>query len=361
MKYLIISLTFGILFSSTSQAQRKYFQTFDDCLLLKTSISNSSLNLSLSPRSNGLTKFSKLIWYRPSVQNTIGIGLGFKDLALHFNFKLRQNATIEARQGNSKYSDLQIHSYGKKLGYDIYYQTYKGYYIENLDNFVNGLFSGNQLQQRDDLRLKNFSTNVFYVFNPQKFSYRSAFVLDEKQLRSGGSFILTGSLGYFQVSADSSIVPSNTDIAFHSKAHFNQVDFYTLAVTPGYAHNFVFPKGFYFSVGVSGLIGLQYHEGHAEEYANKGFHYFLKGIFKSSLGYNVEKWVAGISLTTDIQGMNTEFVQFRTNNLNISLFLARRIRVKWMKGKKSFLEFLSKKRNRAPRSSHSLTPVGYRK
>ncbi|MEO1655122.1 MAG: DUF4421 family protein [Bacteroidota bacterium] len=302
--------------------------------------------MSISPRENGLTRFFKPIWYRPSVQNMVGIGVGFKDLAINVNFKLRQNSAISARQGSSAYTNIHVHSYGRKLGYDIYYQKYRGYFIENLGNFVNGLFSGEELQQRDDLRLRNISTNVYYVFNPDRFSYRSAFVLDERQTRSGGSFILTGSLGYFKASADSSFIPPDTDIEFDPRAHFYNADFYTFAVSPGYAHNFIFWKNCYFSGGISGMIGLQYQQAQADNFRTKGVNYFLKGIVRSSLGYNAQKWVAGISMTMDIQGLNTEFMQFRSNNLDLGIFFAYRIKTRWMKGKTTFFGFLKKKKDK---------------
>ena len=342
MRYLFVFI--WILLSFSTYAQRDNFETFDDYILIKTSLHNSSLNLSLSPRKNGVTNFFKPIWYRPSVQNIMGFGVSFKGLSLSYNFKLRQNAKINARQGTSAFSNLQIHSFGKKLGFDVYFQNYQGYFIENFNNFVSSLFSGDQLQQRDDLRLKNISANVFYIFKPEKFSYRSAFGFHERQLKSGGSFILTGSLGYFDAKADSSFIPSDTEIEFHPDAFFNRADFYTFAVSPGYGYHIAFPRGFYATLGVSGMLGLQYHEAYTETGADKGFNYFLKGIARASVGYHVRKWVAGISLSTDIQGMNTKFVQLRSNNLDISVFLAHRIKTRWMKGKKSFFDFLKKKK-----------------
>lgn len=49
----------------------------------------------------------------------------------------------------------------KKLTYDVYYQDYQGYFIENIKN----RFAGIALEQRDDIRLKNIAANVSYVFN----------------------------------------------------------------------------------------------------------------------------------------------------------------------------------------------------
>ncbi len=344
MKNLVFLLCIWTASPLLAQKDSSYIETFDDYLVVKASVHNSTLNFALSPRVNGLTQYLKPFWYRPGVQNIVGVGASFKGLSLNLSFKLRQNRMIRNRQGESDYFNFQIHSYGHKFGYDIYYQKYKGYFISNFDNFFTDFFAGDPLQRRDDLTLRNLSTNVYYIFNPEKFSSRSSFVLDERQVRSGGSFILMGSLGYFRASADSSIVPPDNDLNFRSEAFFNATGFYTLSASPGYAFTIVLPKGFYFSVGASGMVGMQYFEGEGENLSDQGFNYFLKGVGKSSLGYNKEKWVVGVSLCADIQGMNTRHVQFRTNNLDIGFFVAHRIKTNWLKGKKSVFDFLKKKK-----------------
>ncbi|MDX2301591.1 MAG: DUF4421 family protein [Microscillaceae bacterium] len=327
----------------STKYQRKNFETFNDYILLRASLHNNSLNLSLSPRENGITQYLKPIWYRPSVQNNLGFGISFKGLSLSYSFKLRQNSLISARQGKSQYQNIQIHSFGKKLGYDIYYQDYKGYFISSLNDFFNRLFNAVPLERRDDLRLRNIGANVQYIFSPHKFSYRSAFVFDERQTKSGGSFTLTGSLAYFRAAADSSFIPTDKT-EFDPKAHFSKAEFYTFTAAPGYAYNIIFPKGFYISLAASGMVGLQYFEARSDQLSDDGLSYLLKGIGRASIGYHVRKWVTGIAISADIQGMNTKYVQFRSNNLDLSVFLAYRIKTGWMKDKKSFFEIFKKKK-----------------
>jgi hypothetical protein len=151
-----------------AKAQER-FQTFEDYFLIKIGATNCSLNFTLSPRINGIAQFHKPIWYRLSVKNSIGVSVQFKDLALSYGFKLGQHELLKNRQGKSEYSDLQIHSLGKRIGYDFYYQRYKGYFIENLDNLLNGLLSGDSLQRRDDIVLSNISANFFMCLGQTGF------------------------------------------------------------------------------------------------------------------------------------------------------------------------------------------------
>lgn len=338
-----ITFLFVTILSFQGSAQEESIEGFEDYFLVKTEINNRSLHFSIFPRSDGKTLNEKII-YSPSVSNTFGIGANFKRFGLSFNFKLSQDSELKNRQGESDYLDFQFRSFGKKLGFDVYYQNYQGYFISNPNEVFLNFDNSGTLPRRDDLRIQNISTNIFYVFNSDRFSYRAAFVHDERQVKSAGSFILTGSLGYFHASADSSFIPPNTNIEFQPTAFFNTSDFYTLALTPGYACNLIFFKNFYLNLGLSALLGLQYQEVKSDILNETGFNPFFKGIFRTGLGYNGKTWVTGLSLSGDIQAFTMDFVQYNSTNLNISLFLAYRIKTNLMKGKKTFFDLLKKKK-----------------
>ncbi len=349
---IILRLTLLLsLIQFSALAQSEYIETFEDYFLIKAGITNRSLNLNLSPRLNGITQFNKRLWYRPAVQDVLNVGVRFKGLALSYGFKVAPHPLLESRQGESKYTDIKVVSFGRKLGYDVYYQDYKSYFISDLNiknatNLVNSIFSGDQLQRRDDLRLQNFAANVYYVFNNDEFSYRTAFVLDERQVKSAGSFLLTGSLANTRISADSSFVIRNDSLGFRPEGYFKTADFYTIAVTPGYAYNLVSPKNFYLTLGVSALAGVMYYDGkNDEQISTTGVNYFLKGMAKASAGYHGEKWIVGASFAADVQGLNTKYVQFRTGVFDLSVFVAYRIKTSWMAGKKSLFEKKEKNNN----------------
>lgn len=332
------------------EGQNSNVETFEDYFLVRVGLTNRSLNFNLSPRQNGFTQYFKRLWYRPGVQNTLGVGVRFKGLGLSYSFKLAQHPLMRARTGESKYFDLRINSFSHKYGYDVYYQDYKSYFISNLDissinGFVNSafsVFSGDTLLRRDDMHLQNLSANFFYIFNDERFSFRSAFVLDERQLESAGSFLLTGSFGWTSASADSSFIPRYDTLGFRPEAYYRTMDFYTLAFTPGYAFNWVHPKGYYLTCGVSSMVGLLYYQGVAETTQINNWSYFIKGIGRASVGYHGKRWIVGASLSGDLQANNTRFVQYRTSILDLKGIIAYRFPVNWLKGRKSLIQFKKK-------------------
>lgn len=340
---LFLVMPFMAESQDSDSARAQNIKTYPDYFLFKGGVSNRSLNLLLFPRENGITQFFDPVLYRPSVQNTISVGAGFKGFAVAVGFKLAQNPLVKVKQGESTYFDFRINSLGKKVGYDINVQEYRSYFINDLNDLFNNLLSGTTQRRRDDMQLKNYSANVFYTFNSDEFSYRAAFVHDERQLKSAGSFILSASLGYIEAKGDSSLVPTDTDIDFDPRAYYSDAQFYTCAITPGYAYTWASPKGLYVSMGASGMIGLHYFEAIAERLQEDGFNYFLKGIIRASAGYNGDKWIVRVAGSSDIQGLNTRLIQYQINNLDVSFFLGYRLKTNWMSGQESFFDFLKKK------------------
>ena len=120
---LFLVLSFLLNFNIYAQ-ENEYFETYDDYILLKSNANNQTLNLLLAPRINGITQYLQRIWYSPTVQNTLGIGVKFKNISLSYSFKLSHSNLVENTLGTSKYSDIQLHSYSKWYGYDGYYQKF---------------------------------------------------------------------------------------------------------------------------------------------------------------------------------------------------------------------------------------------
>ncbi len=334
-------------------SQSDYLQTYDDYILVKTSIVNRSLNLNISPRENGTTKYLKRLWYRPNVRSTVGLGVRFKGLGVSYSFKAIKDPLINDITEESKYTDIRVNSLGKKIGYDINYQDYQGYFKSNFDiNGFQNLFSSirnlgrqDSVFTRNDLRLRNYSANIYYIFRPERFSYRAAFVFDERQLYSGGSFILTSSIGLLKINADSTITFDGTGIDFHPSVSYSDMNSFTFSVIPGYAYNLIFKEKFYASMGASALIGFMFLNGKTSTSENTRASYFLKGIIRSSLGYHADSWILGMAFTGDFQGINTKYAQYRTSIFELSVFVAHRLLINWRKGKKTLFD-INKRSNK---------------
>lgn len=328
------------------ECQSENIKTYDDYILVRSGITNRSLNLNISPRENGFTQYFKRLWYRPNVNSALGIGVRFKGIGLSYSFKIIGDPLVSRLTKKSKHTDIRVNSLGRRIGYDINYQDYQGYFRSNFDiNGFSNLFRSiknlgkqDSVFTRDDLRVRNYSANVYYIFTPERFSYRAAFVFDERQLKSGGSFLVNGAINLTRVNAGSSILPNNIEIDFDPSVLYSDINFYTLSIAPGYAYNFIYKEKFYTSLGVSAMAGLAFFEGRKDTNNSSFLRPSLNGVARLSLGYHGPLWIIGTSLTGDFKAVNLPSAQFRTSVLELSFFVARRIPTRWMKGKKSFFE-----------------------
>jgi hypothetical protein len=320
------------LLALPSLAQNNYIKAYDDDIIAKTFVNNRGLGIRLSPKGQ-----REHLSYQPNVIATLGVGAVFKRVAVNVGFRLAeespQHQLRQQQRGDSRYFDLQINRFGRKIGFDIYYQDYKGYYLSNPED-VYGSWRSEVYPHRPDIDLFNFSANVYYVFNNEKFSYRATHVHDEQQNRSAGSFILTGAFAYSELFADSSLVPPVLQPRYGPG--FSQGAFYGLSLVPGYAHTFVVKK-FYFNLSGSAGFGLQRSRYHlSDEPTRRGLSPFAKFIGRSALGYNGDRFFTGLTFYIDTQTVKLGQLMYGTNITSASLLFGYRFHTKWLKGKKLF-------------------------
>ncbi|NDV60677.1 DUF4421 domain-containing protein [Bacteroides sp. 519] len=227
----------------------------------------------------------KEIDYHPN--NPVGIGLGVQ----YKNYSLSGGMTFDAfrnkKKGKTQSLDFQYHYYGRKFIADIFFQRYKGFYVE--EQAEDG--KKETIILHPDISLIQYGVNGQYVFNHKKFSYRAAFNQQEKQLKSTGSFQLGGGFYYNRISGDGTLVIND----------HNQVSGYQLSISGGYVHTFVIKKNYFVSLAFSAGVSLGTER--------------LEDFFKSidvipnmypriSLGYNGDSWSVAINAVVNRIGVS---------------------------------------------------------
>lgn len=237
----------------------------------------------------------RILTFEPNESINIGLRLMHKWLGLAFSYGPK-NMQAD-KKGNTDYINFQLNSYGKKLGFDLYYTDYNGYYLENYRKFpVLDSIYGDIFPQRPDISTLSIGGNFYYLFNHKKYSYRSTFIQNEIQKKSAGSFLMSGSFSYFNIRGDSTIIPSSIRRYYESRSQFKNGDFYSFSLMPGYAHTFVIAHRFYFTASVTGGITAQY-----QQYSTEGRElvekmvYIPRAMSRVGLGYNGQRFYGGLS------------------------------------------------------------------
>jgi hypothetical protein len=203
-KYLLVfilicsgSLT---LIAQNSSDSTAYIIDYSDRLLLRIYTITKSNTLTINNTSVG-----KSLVLEPNGQTNIGLGFNYKGFGLGLAFGLPKSANSNDKYGKTKRIDIQGSIYGKKIGGDGFFQLYEGYYNSNPKEFID--WTDDSFPQNPTMRILSLGVSSFYLFNAKNYSYRAAFVRDEVQKRSAGSFLLGVFANYDDATTENGFVP----------------------------------------------------------------------------------------------------------------------------------------------------------
>jgi hypothetical protein len=243
--------------------------------------------------------FSPWIKYRTNDRLSLGIGYTYSFMTLNFSVPFPFINTDDDIYGESRYLDLQAHTYFRNFIVDFYLQFNKGYYLSNPEDVYPLYRVSQEFSQRGDLRTNVLGLNIQYLFNSQKYSYKAAFVQNEFQKRSAGTPLL-GLEGYWVLGmADSVLVSGDIPpVGFNGDREFNQVDMLNIGVNGGYAYTFVWRESLYISLSSSFGISLGRNALHYTPTSTSSVSKYTLGLTNSmlvSLGYNNNRYYVGLS------------------------------------------------------------------
>ncbi len=226
----------------------QYFAEYSELLALRI-YSNTKWNTLDIIRNE-----QKLI-LKPNVRTSLGLGFNYKSYGLALAVGIPNGSESNRRYGQTKRFDVQANVYGEKVGFDGFFQIYRGYYNSNPQEFVD--WDSDEFPKIPDMRVLSAGVNAFRIFNSDKFSYKSAFVRNQVQLKSAGSFTL-GIFGHLDL-ADSENGLKPKEIPDSLLTEFDLKSFNTLAIgiTIGYLYTWVISDHFFINVGVTPGFGNQ--------------------------------------------------------------------------------------------------------
>lgn len=185
--------------------------------------------------------------FRATPHQTLSVSphFGWRWLVLGYGINLTGN--------NSRLSTTKLSFYPRPFGGDLCYQRNKGDFFHN-GRLVPGCSS------------TLITLHPFYVFNRRRFAYSAGLAQGSPQIQSAGSWFL--GLRYdYQKTCFGNDDPSNglTLLTYHDlQAH-------CLAVTTGYAYNWVFAPQWLLTAGLQPSLGVSlYREGDARNLTARG-------------------------------------------------------------------------------------------
>jgi Domain of unknown function (DUF4421) len=272
-----------------------YIQDFTNLLTVRTY--GISKQQAFRVRATGL---QSPLDYQPNVAAGIGVGFNYKWLGIGIALQLPEDPS-KTTKGTTEQLDIQLLSYNRKNGFDLYFQNYRGFYLANTTSQLGPAYP-TEYYLRPDLRTTAYGGNFYYFFNHDRFSYRGAFVQNERQLKTASSWVLLGNLASYRVQADSAFVPQTLHETVRASGgqRYTDVQFLQVGGLGGYAVTFVAKQQFYVSLSaLVGLAAVNYAADSLGTPLGEGWRLSGRGNFRAGLGYNGPVWFGGISVVAD--------------------------------------------------------------
>lgn len=256
--------------------------------------------------------------YRPNTTLNMGVGATYKwatlNLAYGFGF-LNPNHG----RGDTRYLDLQFHSYGRKISIDLVGSFYTGFYLTPKGKAME---SPTEYYVRPDIKVNAGGVTVQYIFNHREFSYRAAFLQNEWQKKSAGSFLAGLDIYTGSIQGDSSLVPTAIDREAAATS-LNEMRFFELGPSVGYAYTYVFKKHFFVTGAGSVSLSTGFNTFYDREGKTRASGLTPNTLFKIFGGYNSSTWAVSLLYISNVQSLardsNERVIHLNTGNVRLNL------------------------------------------
>ncbi len=283
---------------------------------------NKIYNFSIVNKESG-----QMLDFRPNSATKMGLGFNYKWLGLGVAFNIPWAKNDDDIYGHTQRIDLQINIFARSFGFDMSAQYYKGYYIANPNDYMN--WDKKQYPLLEDLITLSTELSGYYFTNHKKFSYRAAFVRNEIQKKSAGSFIIGGYLRSDISTSPGGYIPDEFPDEYKDTFDISGFSSVNIGITAGYTYTLVFLKNFFINMSLVPGIGYKrsvMYDNNNELYRNDGASMRLVG--RIALGYEHPEFFLGITSISTSNSISYDNVIASSSNSKFRFFVGKRFNCK---------------------------------
>ena len=253
------------------------------------------------------TPTTQQITFSPNPHNKLGFYFGWRWIFLGWSFNVDDIYRKTSRKNKGTEFDLSLNS--SKFGIDLFYRkTGNNYRMYNIKGFSNDIPS-DYSENFNGLKANIKGLTLYYITNNKKFSYPAAFSQSTNQRKSVGSMIIGFSASKNNIDFDYKKLPQTIQETMNPGMKVENIKFINIALSCGYAYNWVFARNFLASISLTPAIAYKMSLLTTEENKeNESYRNFnLDFIVRCGVVYNNSKYYAGTSFlgkTCDYQRNN---------------------------------------------------------
>lgn len=239
-----------------------------------------SLEFGLTPKGD-----EKRIQFRPNDQLNWGLSTNWRGYEIGASIPQAQDDESIKQKGKTDHRDYRLGYYGRQLGADVHYQSYRGFYID--DQYDGSSTNGKSYVQRPDLNSQNYGANFYFALTPERFPLRrwSIHRLDGELSEPGGSLVGMISYNDFYLNARDPLTAAS---------RLRGLRLQTASVAAGYGYQYS-REGIRANAILLGGLGPQWqnvHNGETKKRVQLATHVGLLG----TLAYEWSDWITGVTV-----------------------------------------------------------------
>lgn len=252
--------------------------------------------------------------YKPNTTFNLGAGATYHNFTLNLAYGFGF-VNPDQQKGKTKYLDLQGHFYLPKWATDFEGQLYKGYHLSPEGFAAN---SG-KYYYRGDTKVALFGISQYRIFNYKRFSYRAAFMQNEWQKKSAGTFLAGAEFYYGQVKSDSSLIPPSLQEK-SGVGNLRKINYFSIGPGIGYAYTLVLFHHIFFTGSLTGDLNFSFANAHLQSSSSPYFSVNPVTRFRIAGGYNGRSWNVSANWIADnlpFRGSDQMHYHFNTGNYRV--------------------------------------------
>lgn len=230
----------------------------------------------------------------------------------------------EQKYGESQALDYQFRFYFKKFAAELFYQKYKGYYIDNTDEVAPGWSTNGNKRLYPDLTTEHRGLSLTYVFNPENYSMASAFDQSVRQTSSGGSWLANFSFSQHLFNNPDPLIPTELAGSYGEFEKVSAGNLSSLSLGAGGAYNLVLFENYFLSGLLMINLGPQFMKYIKTDGTTSENSFGSQAHLKVGLGYNGPKFISGFSFAGDTATYTIEKTELTFQTFELGIFVGTR-------------------------------------
>jgi hypothetical protein len=236
---------------------------------------------------------NQVLTFSPRNQYSWGLGLDYKWFTVELSMKYPFHFSTNSQRNNL---GLRIGLTRQKFWFSSFYQRYRGLNMGFSSDSMQVINRASIPSARGDIYSSSLHLSLNYGFNNKKYSQMAALWQIDRQLKSAGTLVAGISAFFYQIRADSTLVPNALNRFFSRESQVIASTTKNIGINFGYSHSFVIQKKFFIHLSLIPSVSYQ----HRKYDLVQSKDLIVSGLSISSearfiAGYNSEQWYGGFN------------------------------------------------------------------